>query len=290
MIHDPLLPPSDASAPDADRAGPAVPEHLARLLFIVRVLLHAGRHLAALIERRTARRNGLWLFSAIFGTGKQAAMRASLHRGILRAAALESLLLKRAATGRDVSAAPRPMRAASHDDADTHPCHEPFQAQIARLTAERAQFDAPADPRHPATAEAIEAEVLASSIARTIDGIRRDLGIVAMMCTGPFWDAMTDAIACYQDGTAAECLDDTPPEPGQRQQAEEAAAPAQLDRSPNPYPRRKPWFNPGPRRVAPLRARPASARPHDNVRIQNRNAAAPAATGPPPRARMWLAA
>lgn len=291
MTSDTLSSPADAHAPDADRAGPAMPENLARLFYIVHTLLGFGRHFAALIERRTARR-GFWLFSAVLGTKKRAAMRASLQCGILRAAALESLLLKRAATGRDVAAASPPTRAASDEDANAHPCDESFRDQIAHLTAERAQYDAPVDPCNLATAEAIEAEVLARSIGRNIADICRDLGVVAIMCTSAFWDATTDAIACYQDGAAAECLDDTQPEPALlAQQPDEDSAPEQMDRGTSLYPPPPSGFEFAERRIIPFRRRLTRAGQRDNVSVLHRHAAVPAAaTGPPLRGATKLAA
>ena len=291
MTSNALTAPADACAPDANRAGPTMPEHLARLLAIVQTLLRFGRHFAALLERPTARR-GFWLFSAVLGTRKQAVMRASLHRGMLRAAALEALLLRRAATGRDVAPPLLPACAAHGGDANVPPCDESFHDQVARLTAERAQRDAPVDPDHLATPQAIEAEVLTRSIGRTIADISRDLGVVAMMCTDPFWDAMTGAIAGYHDGTAAECLDDTPlPREPLPQQRKPDCAPQRMHRGRRLCARQTPALTIPRRRAVPFSPDLAPARPRRNVTLHRGNrAAAPAATGPPPRAPTQLAA
>jgi len=96
MTHTALTPPADACSPDADRAGPAVPENIAGLLYVVGVLLEYGRHLAATIERRAAA-PGFGLFAALFGSPRLPVILTYLHRGILRATALETLLLQRAA-------------------------------------------------------------------------------------------------------------------------------------------------------------------------------------------------
>jgi hypothetical protein len=216
MTHNALTIPANACSPDASRAGPAMPEHIARILCVVRILLEYGRYIAATIERCASReRHGL--FSAVFGTGKVAVMRAYLHRGILRAAALEYLLLQRAAAGQDVAPAPLHTNAALGMVPNADPCNEPFKDQVARLTAERAQHDAPADPASAATAEQIEAEVRDRPIGRTIDDIRRDLGVVAIMCTPKFWAATTHAIACYQD-SAAVWREDSQSEPARGRQ------------------------------------------------------------------------
>ena len=289
MISNPLTAPADACSPDADRAGPAVPAHIARLLYVIRILLEFGRHLAATMERRAAA-PGFWLFSAVFGTTKLPVILAHLHRGILRAAALESLLLKRAAAGRDVAAAPQPAPA---EDANADPCNEPFNAQVARLAAERAQHDAPVDPDNLATEEEIEAEIRARPIGRTIADIRRDLGIVAMMCTREFWDSITDAVACYQDSEPLS-LEDTPPEPQARPQdqtQESDPLTEHADPRPTLNPRRTPLPRSGNHRVVPFRARPTLAQPRHDVPAPHRHsAAAPAATGPPLRAATKLAA
>ena len=289
MIANTLFSPADACAPDADRAGLAMPENLARLLCIVRILLDSGRRFTALVERRMSWR-GFWLLSAVWGTSRPA-MRARLHRGLLRAAALESLLLCRAATGRDVAAPPSPVCPEATQDAKLHPCDEPFRDQVARLDAERARYDAAPDPRNPPTPGEIEAEVRARSIARTIDDIRRDLGVVAIMCTNQFWDAMTDAIARYQDGTAAERLDDTLPEPEPLPPPpKDESDQRQMGRGPDLCPRRKPAFKTGDHTIVPFPARPALARPRQNVPISNINAAVPHAATGPPRVAMRLAA
>ena len=209
MTHNVLSAPTDACSPDADRAGPAVPENIARILYVVRILLGFGRHLAATIERRAAG-EGIWLFRAVFGTDRLPVILAYIHRAILRATALETLLLMRAAAGHDV--APALLDTGAAASAAAGPGEDPFSAQVARLAAERAQHDAPIDPANLATAEQIEAEVLARPIGRTINDIRRDLGLVAIMCTPGFWGAATSAIACY-GASAALWREDSQPTP-----------------------------------------------------------------------------
>ncbi|HTW69841.1 MAG TPA: hypothetical protein VME47_08155 [Acetobacteraceae bacterium] len=213
MTYNTLTAPADAYPPDADQAGPTMPENIARLLDVLRILLGYGRHLAATIQRRAAAPGFRRLFSPLFGTDRLPVMRARIHRGILRAAALESLLLQRAATGRDIAPTPLHARAAPGKDANTDPCNEPFHIQVARLAAGRAQHDAPVDPDNLATAEQIEAEVRARPIGRTIGDICRDLGIVAMMCTRELWGAVTDAIARYENTAVAVCVKDRRPGP-----------------------------------------------------------------------------
>ena len=192
-------PPPSPPQPDSrqDRAGTLVPKNVAQLLSILQILREFGRHLAATIEHR-ATRPGFSLFTAVFGTARLPVILAHLHRGTLRATALESLLLTRAATGRDVIAAP------PHTDptptADL--LNETLAPQAARLAADRARHDAPLDPDHLPTSEQVEAEVRHHPIGRTIAAICRDFGIVPIMCAYAFWDATAQAIAVYQDSAA----------------------------------------------------------------------------------------
>ena len=289
MISNPNTAPADAYAPDADRAGPAMPEGIARLLTVVRVLLGYGRHLAATIEHR-ATQPGFWLFSAVFGTARLPVILAHIHRGILRAATLEALLLKRAAAGRDV-AAPRPTHATPGTDTNADPWDEPADAQIARLTAERAQHDAPVDPDHPAAAEQIEAEVRARPIGRTIADIRRDLGIIANLCTRAFWDALADAIAGYEDSTVAWLVDTQPQSDGPRQEQEANPAPEQMARGACVCRRPTSGGRFAARPLVPFRDQPARAWPRHNVpESHGHPGAATPATGPPLGAAMRLAA
>ena len=209
MISNTLTAPADAVSPDADRAGPVAPKNIARLLCVLTTLIGFGRHIAATIERRAAR-PGAWLYTAVFGTTKIAVIQAHLHRGILRATALESLLLARAAAGHDVAPAPLRTPAAPGTDANGDRHDEPFNVQVERLTAQRAKYDAPADRDHlPGLAE-IEAEVRAHPIGFTIDAIRRDFGVIAIMCTYEFWDTLTEAIAAHAHSP---CIEDKQPAP-----------------------------------------------------------------------------
>jgi hypothetical protein len=290
MTSDTLSAPADADSPDADRAGPAMPEHIARLLYILVTLIDAGRRLAAILEQRTLRRS-FWLFRAVFGTPRSVVILAHIHRGIRRAIALESLLREHAAIGRDVVAPPLQTRIAASEDPNADLGNEPFNAQVARLTSERAQRDAPADPDHPATAEQIDAEIRAHPIGHTIDNIRRDLGIVAMMCTPAFWDAMTDAIVRYQD-SVAQCLDDAQPEPdsAQREPAEDPPS-QQSTQGPDQDPRQSPRREIDQRPAAQFRTNAAMPLPHHTVTVTHKPAAVAArATGPPLREATKFAA
>src|SRR5487761_2581401 len=93
---DPTAGLSTPQGPKPDRAGKPVPEGIAAVLVLVRILLEYGRHLAETLEHRAAARS----FSVIaryFGTARVPFLLARLSRGILRAMALERVLLARAA-------------------------------------------------------------------------------------------------------------------------------------------------------------------------------------------------
>ena len=203
-----------------------MPTNIAHLLSVVRILLEYGRHLAATMERRAAA-PGFGLFSALFGTVWLPVILAHLNRGLLRATVLESLLLQRAAAGRDVETAPHPP-AAPRPDAGPDPVRQPLPAQIERLTADRAQYDAPIDPAHLPAREQIESEVHARPIGRTVADICRDLGVVPALCTSAFWAAVTKATACREvDAATAALRQHAPRKPEQRRQEPEDPQPQQ---------------------------------------------------------------
>src|SRR5487761_2632320 len=93
-----LSPPPD---PSPDRAQKPVPQNIADVLTLLHILLAYGRHLAATLEHRAAAR-GFSVIAQFFGTARVPAILARLSRGILRAMALERVLLARAARGRDL--------------------------------------------------------------------------------------------------------------------------------------------------------------------------------------------
>ena len=85
-------------APSQDRSGQPVPRNIAGLLAIVRILLAFGRHLSETLERRAAKRS-FSLLAQFFGTARLPVILARISRGILRAEALEQVLLSLAAGG-----------------------------------------------------------------------------------------------------------------------------------------------------------------------------------------------
>ena len=79
-----------------------MPEYIAALLHAVGILLGYGRHLLGTVRQR-ATAPTFPSIAACFGTANLSTILAHLNRGILRATALQNLLLARAATGRDIN-------------------------------------------------------------------------------------------------------------------------------------------------------------------------------------------
>jgi hypothetical protein len=77
------------------------PPRIAELLGVVAILLGYGRHLADTLEQRAVAR-GFATIAQFFGTVKFDTILAHVMRGLMRAMALERMLLRRAARGRDL--------------------------------------------------------------------------------------------------------------------------------------------------------------------------------------------
>ena len=203
-----------ASPPDPqpDRPGqtmPArsIPARIAALLHTVRVMLGYGRHLAATAEHRSASTD----FNAVavcFGTRRLYAILAHLQRGILRAIALERVLLERAARGLDISFVAPGERAGAPVDGTADAPADPPAEQPAGAPAEQPSgaFVArkPAGPSRPAgwnnpelfmpTLEELVAQVRRRPLGRTLVDICLDLAVVPGFCTGAFWNELYESI------------------------------------------------------------------------------------------------
>src|SRR6185437_14881422 len=94
--------PASPPDPPQDQPSSTVPEHIDFILHAVGILLDYGRHLLATVRQR-ATTPTFTTIAAAFGTANLATILAHLNRGLLRAAALERVLLARAATGRDIT-------------------------------------------------------------------------------------------------------------------------------------------------------------------------------------------
>ena len=207
------LPTSKPAPPDPaqNRAGSTVPaatipEGLAALLHVVRVLLGHGRRLVETVPERAANVEFATL-AAVCGTYTLPTILARLQRGILRAMALERYLLARAEKGREIAnvfVEPRERTPAK-------PPAEPQEGTPAELTAEppaepqEGPQDAPGSKRRPfdpddlriPTAKELDAEVRRWPLGRTIAMICMDLAVIPRFCTGTFWNQVFDTLQDY---------------------------------------------------------------------------------------------
>ncbi len=190
-----------------DRPGRPMPQNIAHLLAIVRVLIGYGLHLAETLEHRAAAR-GFATIARFFGTARTATIHARLCRGLLRAMALERVLLARAARGRDLVAykprqpAPHAARPADARAADT------LVAQAAHTLAapppaaphpgRRPDPDEAPDPAKLPTLEQLEAEIRRRPIGRALADVCGDLGISPSLCQGNFWFEITCGLMWYR--------------------------------------------------------------------------------------------
>ena len=243
MQHAETAAPCPASPPDpqTDRPGrtmsgqttPArtIPARIAALLHTVRILLGYGRHLAETAELRSASTD-FNAVAACFGTGRLCAILAHLQRGLLRAAALERVLLQRAARGRDIGcvapseratatayqvAAPADLPAGGTDQpadppggpAELPDVEQPAAAQVARTAATR--LSRPAGWNDPElfmpTLEELEAQVRRRPLGRTLVEICLDLAVVPGFCTGAFWNELFDSIRLHGGSVATLMLE-----------------------------------------------------------------------------------
>ena len=216
--------------PPKDRDSQPVPERIAPILQIALILAEYGRHLATTIQHRALRR-GFATIAQFFGTATRAVILPRIHRGIMRAMALERVLLERASRGRDlVVPAPRARASLAGEppvalDAAAQPEHaaagqpesaagaqpEPPAALESAAAAQPAEAPAAPPPRVRRTVEEepltfdnmpsmaeIEKEVRRRPFGRTVADICRDLGISPALCLGPFWTMLFDAIHFYR--------------------------------------------------------------------------------------------
>ena len=192
--------------------GPAkpVPERIAAVLSVVAILTEYGRHLADTIEHRAIWR-GFATIAQFFGTAAMPVILAHIRRGIMRAVALEHMLLRRAARGRDLAILARRVHARRAAEPTAPPAEPATTAAAAPPPAEAPPAQQPASrparrtgPEEPLTLDTLpsmaqlEAEVRRRPIGRTIVDICRDLGISPSLCDGPFWNRVFMAIHCYR--------------------------------------------------------------------------------------------
>jgi len=204
---DHVVPETPATAPPdpaQDHPATTLPNNIEVLLHAIGILLTYGRHLIDTVRQRATVPN----FNAIaccFGTDNLSTILAHLNRGILRAAALERLLLARAATGKDIEFA-APRTPAPKPEQPTPPAAEPEQPATASPTPRRRAFR-PAGWNNPEfympTLEELERQVRRRPIGRTFLEICLDLAVVPAYCHPAFWNELFDIMNAFGGSIAA---------------------------------------------------------------------------------------
>ena len=211
-------------------SGRTMPARIAAMLHTVRIMLGFGRHLAETAKDRSAGTD----FNAIavcFGTSRLCTILAHVQRGLLRAAALERVLLARAARGRDIQFVfPRERAIATPAATLTTPGDPPAAEQSAVQPAEPSAEAPAADqsaevpiapkrarPSRPfgwndpelfmPTPQQLEAQVRRRPLGRTIVDICLDLAVMPGFCTGPFWNTLFDSIRLHGGSVAVLMLE-----------------------------------------------------------------------------------
>ncbi len=231
-----------AVQPDPHRA---VPERIGQVLSLVRTLIAYGQNLADTLRQHTADPHVLPCFAfvaTIFGTGDFALILARIARGLLRAAALEARLSRRAACGQDLK--PTAIRLPSQ--------RKPSAAKPA------APAEAPCLARLP-TPEEILAKDRRRPIGAVLVEICLDLGIVPGQMNRATWDELCLALIEYGGNLATLAL----PNQRKRRSADLAASPSG-----------SPKFIPIPIAGQPIITFPAWP-------VPSPQSLAPACTGPP---------
>ena len=196
-----------ASPPDPpqDNFVRAVPSNIEVFLHALRVLLGYGRHLIETVRPRAAA-PGFAAIAANFGTANVSTILAYLNRGILRATALERVLLARAATGRDIDTIQRDTWMTLEPGADAAEAPPPEQPAAMRVPAPRRppSRSRPAGWNDPElfmpTLADLEREARRSPVGRTLLKICLDLAVVPAFCHTQFWNELFELITYFGSG------------------------------------------------------------------------------------------
>jgi hypothetical protein len=212
--------PAAPANPPQDQCDSTVPHNVTVLLHAVGILLTYGRHLIDTVRQRATAPN-FNAIAACFGTSNLATILAHLNRGLLRAAALERVLLARAATGRDIEFVERRIHTPK-----TQP-EQPAPTPAPRTRAPRASRPAGWDDPEcfMPTLEDLERQARRRPIGRSILDICLDLAVVPGFCHSAYWNELFDLMN-YFGGSVTKLM-------RQKARRREAFANEQ-DRKPNP--------------------------------------------------------
>ena len=186
-----------------------MPDRIAPILQIALILAEYGRHLAATIEHRALWR-GFATIAQFFGTATLAVILPHIHRGIMRAMALERMLLERAKRGRDLvilpprvpasrpaqsPAAPHTRRpAAAPQPAEAPSAREPKPPLAAATAARRNRSPSKTCPAWRTSRSRGPPPPGRPDGRRYLPRPRR----VPKLCLGAFWTMLFDAIHFYR--------------------------------------------------------------------------------------------
>lgn len=167
------------------------PSGPARALPVIGLLLDYGRHLFAAIDQRTPPSTSSRPGEAI-GSSTSTVMLARVYRGMLRALALQHVLLARAAPCRGRAVTKRATLGAPEPQTDAPaPAAVSFEpARLAPRVVSRRIGAALVDPEHVPTLAELEAEVSRLPVGRVIAEICCDLGVAPGPGAGRFWSGL----------------------------------------------------------------------------------------------------
>jgi hypothetical protein len=240
--------------PPQDDSASSLPNNIAVVLHAARILLDYGRHLIDTVRHR-ATAPDFNAIAACFGTANLSTILAHLNRGILRATALERVLLARAAKGQDIdfierhitTPEPQPAPAAAGQPA-------PTPRKCATRPSRPAGWD---DPEFfMPTLQDLERQARRRPIGRTIQEICLDLAVVPGFCHSLFWNELFDIMTWF-GGSVTTLM-------RQKSRRREAFA-QQQDRKPDRQlglAQHEPERTPSGPRLLHRRAAAQSARPH----------------------------
>ena len=183
-----LPPPPD---PPQDRHGRPLPPATAELLIQLQVLLVYARHLIDTLAWQANR--GVALIAQCFGSAQAGLVLTHLASGILRAIALERVLLAQAAG--QPPALPRQPRKRRL---------QPLHPDAPQPAGRQPSAPPPAPTQFPVlpTLRQLEAAIRRRPADRAVEAICHDLGLAFSLCEARFGNALRDMIAAYRGNLA----------------------------------------------------------------------------------------